>query len=155
MLFYAESSFTLDEQLAILGAAEDWRTWTKGRVQILVMWNSEGSPRIGKKSATDPETLRIQETRAKELGRPTLQVFGWAPGQDIYLVTDHIPEGQLRGVAAHEMGHALGLRRPNCHAPDDCYHLTVQGSVMSPWYAETNAWSAEDLAMCRASCLCD
>jgi hypothetical protein len=153
ILFHAESSFSPNEQLAIVEASEDWRRWTRGRVQLFVVLNSEGSPKIVKRRADDPETLKIDQMRSKELGK-TLTTFGWSPGQDIYLVTERIPEGELRLVVAHEMGHAIGLKRPGC-TDGDCYHVTGSGSLMSAWHRETNAWSDADLAMCRASCLCD
>ena len=166
--WYADESFTPPERAAILAAPVNWSTFSHGRIQNAVTFDSPAPPlaaRIRRVVTTDQV---VKDENAREtLARGTVFVsLGWSERpvlaehpRELFVVMDllDVADRQLERVVTHEMGHAAGLRWPGCPTPDPfqkCDHSPVTTALMNNAVGNNDLGPA-DLAFCEASCLCD
>lgn len=113
---YIDPAFTVEEQVQIVAALDDWREATHGYVdeRPVIGYKPEdnrGSHQIFRAHSRDSQVQRNHSSPTK-FGFARINTF-WGtkrPGQ-IWLIMDRIPDHRmLRIVTLHELGHHYGLR---------------------------------------------
>lgn len=153
--WHASASFRESERAAIVGAAADWRRVSAGRIDYTVVFDLDADrhadqPQIRRQTPWDLDVLEFERVEGQRRGTAAYHVWGWAEGVRIVLVIGEAPS--VRRLAMHELGHAAGLRLPNC-THGDCTHTSDPGALMSYPFTSSD-FNKSDLEMCRFSCLC-
>lgn len=149
------------EQAAIMKAGQMWRDLSGGQIDMHFAFTmADGAGAAGgvilRMQSTDPETLAYNASQiAKNHYPATWHVDGWTTGQTVHLVINEVAIGDLPSLAAHELGHAAGLRWPFCiEGQVDCVHSPDPHAIMGAAFTGAPVMTPSDLAFCRASCLC-
>lgn len=142
------------EQAALKGAADAWRTLSKGQIDFTISFDAT-TPNAKHFHRVKSDDKIVLDYEARQEKQPFI-VFGWHDASgDIYLVVNDVPLEQLHTLVAHELGHAAGMRWPLClQSHSDCIHSPDPHAVMAPEFSGAPALTPSDLALCRASCLC-
>ena len=152
-VLHVDVDFTPEERAHIRNAATAWFILSQGRAKILTVEDLDFSH----PETLDPSLHRIVKIEAASLpigvGRPNplarVMAFTYIPvnpweARGIYMVYDRIQPDAFMWVAAHEMGHLLGL--------DD---LDTRGDVMSGVGTFKQGWfTVADLRECQAAGAC-
>lgn len=140
------------EQAQLTQAADEWRAFSGGRVDITISFDPQtsASHMIHRDAPTDA-VITSEEAKSD-----LTFVFGFATsGPTVYLVPSEVPPLSLHTLAAHELGHVAGLAWPLClESPSKCVHSPDPAAVMFASFSNAPKFTPSDLALCRASCLC-
>jgi hypothetical protein len=156
-LFAAPDFTDPAEQAALTQAVDDWRAFSGGQIDMAVVFSGPGRATIHRLKGDDP-IVTAQEAKHKEASPDAGPFYldGWESDGDVYLVAERVVLAQLHTLAAHELGHAAGMRWPLCFNNVDqaCVHSPDPTAVMAATFSGAPAFNPSDLALCRASCLC-
>jgi hypothetical protein len=141
---YVDSAMTAAQSEAVLAAVDDWCSRVPVYVTVNVAPCKEANDReIRFCTATHGDLERLDGSVSATTLADTL-------GTTVYLDVVTIPENDLQGVAAHEMGHAMGLvhwsgsaEQPLLMNPaqDDRWSRSVACGDAQQWYYVRHAVS--------------
>lgn len=135
--FHADPEFTPAERLQIENAAEMWNR-ASGFIDLSVSFSE---PFLTRSGYDYPLIARVEAVHV--LAAPETLAFASPDTQRIWIVIDRLKPGELEPVAAHEMGHVLGLE-----------HTSDPKSLMFPeHHLAVKGLGASDLAALRGACL--
>src|SRR6185369_15454111 len=139
--FHVSSSFTGDEQVKLLEAAQDWGFFSQDRIRFKLIYDGytpPGTPSIIRVHSQDAIVRSYDEIQQAIRGTD-YQANGWYEPvvNRLYLVVDRLDGEKFRLVATHEMGHAAGLRWPDCDEDlkQTCEHARDPSALMAQRYS--------------------
>lgn len=156
--FHADTAFLPSEREAIARAVGNMRALSKGNIALSVVYDVDfmSTPSVVA-NAFRPMLIRrlswMHPVIAIDMHFKA-HVLGWTtyePFPRVQVIVDRLAaEGALEWVTTHELGHAIGFKG----GFDSQDHTADPRSVMAPHYDGQSAWTDDDLAACRAACLC-
>lgn len=155
-LYYGDPAFSPEEREKIVAAADGWREFTEGTVNIGVQFSVDDGPRIFKRVSTDSDVIEHEKKQPRKPEEAEFVSAGWTTwDKDVYVVSDRVPLERLQTLLAHEFGHVADMEWQNCDGSVyDCRHADDPASVMYAMVSSTSEFSPVDRLMCLASCLC-
>lgn len=164
MTFHGDVTFTPEEREAHARGTQGWKEFSSGLVNVSVIYDLDFNDMDSvRRYGYGPVVVRVGESNElviaqdkvtrERIGNQQAKTLGWTSGVRIYLIWDRIPN--MQGVFEHEVGHAVGMRWPNCNPEkQDCFHSPSTPALMNAIDGNSPDFTGYDLDFCRASCLC-
>ncbi len=152
--FSADPSFTPEERAQLQRATDEWFVFSDARVDFSLSFDLDLDDDHTHIHRTE-SWMKIVKTQEAKAEQPGYQLAGWEKSNGtVFLVIDRVAPEDLWILAAHELGHVVGLAWPDCDGPRiTCVHSPDPSALMASVFS-AQPFGESDLALCRASCVC-
>lgn len=155
IVLHADPGFSPFERHQITMATQSWYDFTNGRIDIVVVYDTNGVNRIYRSKPTDLDIIKFDAQVTAARGEET-RINGitiYEPYR-VWLVVDRVEPWDLHLLAAHEFGHVAKMQWPGCADTVECNHSPDPTALMYPVF-NGRELGPSDRAFCKAAGLCD